>query len=175
LGKGNDRVIHAAKKLSDEGLDFKVEFIEWGQDVDASKKLIAELGIEKKFNWAPSMRKRELLIAYLRASAVIDQFVFPAMGGVTFEALAMGRPVISYLDADQVGEFFGEVPPLHNCSTASEVAKAMKSVICDSKTNIALGEAAQDWVRKYHSSERVLDIQIGAISKILDASHHVNP
>ena len=87
----------------------------------------------------------------------------------------MGRPVISYLDADQVGEFFGEVPPLHNCSTASEVAKAMKSVICDSKTNIALGEAAQNWVRKYHSSERVLEIQIGAISKILDASHDVNP
>jgi glycosyltransferase involved in cell wall biosynthesis len=171
LGKGNDKIIHAAKILSDQGADFKVEFVEWGQDVDATKKLISDLGVDRHFGWRPAFRKRELLIEYLRAAAVIDQFVFPAMGGITFEALAMGRPVISYLDAQQLGTFFGEAPPIHNCSTAEDIAKAMHSVIYDAKANIKLGQDAQNWVRKYHSSERVLDIQLRAISTILDAEN----
>ena len=82
------------------------------------EELVTEVGDwavytrKEMIDWLPTMKKRDLWRAYLEANAVIDQFLTPAMGGITFEALILGRRVISHLDFDQNDDFFGRRPPI---------------------------------------------------------------
>jgi hypothetical protein len=48
------------------------------------------------------------------------------MGGITFEALILGRRVISHLDFD---DFFGRRPPILQCSSIEEIGEAVRVVI----------------------------------------------
>jgi hypothetical protein len=108
------------------------------------------------------MRKDEPWDHYLSSSAVLDQFDLRALGGVTFEAMMLGRRTISNIDAEVMVKFFGEAPPLHNCATPQEIAAAMIEVIDDPEDKAGRGLANRQWMERYHSAHRVVDLQVSA-------------
>ena len=118
MRKGNEIFIAGAADAAKTNRNFRIVFVEWGVDVDRSRKLIRSLGIEDLVSWIPTMNKSELRQAYCNNHAVIDQFLTPAMGGVTFEAMALGRRVMTRIDIEQTTVFFGAPPP---CLTADSV------------------------------------------------------
>ena len=69
--KGNDVLIRAVSLLVPSGHDFIVEMIEWGEDLDESKKLIKDLGLQNRFRWLPQMQKKALWEKYLASDVVI--------------------------------------------------------------------------------------------------------
>lgn len=166
-GKGNDLVIRAAALLLAEGLDFRVRFVEWGQEVDLSKALIAQLGCAQVFEWVPQMRKTALWDNYLDAHCVIDQLIIPAIGGVTFEAMALGRPVITRIDTPVLTRFFGEAPPVYSATTTEEVAAAMRAVIVDPGDRAERGPACARWILAYHSADRIVELQARAYRELV--------
>jgi glycosyltransferase involved in cell wall biosynthesis len=141
--------------------------VEWGKDLDASRNLIAELDLADYVEWLAPMRKRDLWKQYLRSHAVIDQFLTPAIGGVTFEAMALGRRVITALDPVVTEEFFGATPPVFISQTTNQIAEALCRVAADPDDCAGVGEAARDWFRRYHSAERIIDLQVDAYSRML--------
>lgn len=165
--KGNDAIIRAAKILHDQGLQFKVTFILWGKEIDKSQALINELNIAEHFEWVNPMRKNQLWLAYLSSAAILDQFVVPAMGGVGFETLGLGRRLITRLNMTVAAEFFGEAPPVYNAHTPEEVAAAMQQVIADPYDTLGVGDKAQQWVKQYHSGEAILVKQLQQYSEII--------
>jgi len=165
--KGNDRLIRALALIRDEGLPCRVVLFEWGRHVDESKRLIEELGLGERVSWSPTLRKRELWARYMSAHAVVDQFLTPAMGSVVFESLALGCRVITALDEPTVTEFFGEMPPVLSAQDPEEIAAAMRLVIADPEDADGVGPAAQDWFRRRHSSERIVELQLAAYERIL--------
>lgn len=158
--KGNDRIIRALRMLKDQGLSCRLDAIEWGVDVGASRALAAELQVEDMVNWLPKLKKRDLWRRYLTSHAVLDQFVAPAFGGVTFEALMLGRRVITAVDEAEMTRFFGEAPPLYNCRTAEEIAEAMARVIADPGDDAGDGQRNQDWMQARHSADAIVRIQV---------------
>ena len=118
MRKGNESIFARYSPVAKTNRNFRIMLVEWGVDVQRSKDLIRSLGIEDMVVWRPTLNKAELREAYLSSDVVVDQFVIPAMGGVTFEAMALGRRVITRLDEDQTAEFFGAAPP---CLTADSV------------------------------------------------------
>lgn len=168
MGKGNDLIIRASARLVSEGRRFRVRFVEWGQEVDLSKALIEDLGCESVFEWVPQMRKTELWDNYLDCHCVIDQLVIPAIGGVTFEAMTLGRPVITRIDAPVLERFFGEAPPVLCASTVDETAAAMQAIIEDPGDVAGLGGACQRWIRDFHSSGRVVELQARAYQHLME-------
>ena len=160
--KGNDRVIHAARILKDKGLAFKILFAEWGMDVERSKKLIAELGLEDCITWLPIMRKKGLWDMYMTVDVIIDQFIMPSLGGVSFEALTLGKPVISYDDGYTNRHCFGAQAPLVSAREIPEIAAVMEDLILHPEKLEPIGEASREWAKKYHSSDRIVDIQLNA-------------
>jgi glycosyltransferase involved in cell wall biosynthesis len=160
--KGNDRVIRAARILKDKGLAFKILFAEWGMDVERSKQLIAELGLEDCITWLPIMRKKQLLEMYMAVDVIIDQFIVPSMSGVSFDAMTLGKPVISYDDGHTNRLFFGAQAPLISAREISEIAAVMEDLILHPEKLGPIGEASREWVKKYHSSDRIVDIQLNA-------------
>jgi glycosyltransferase involved in cell wall biosynthesis len=167
MSKGNDQVFRAVQTLHEEGFEFRVLCIEWGEDLEASKQLIAELGCERFVSWRPPMRKQELWTAYDRCVAVLDQFILPAMGGVTFEALALGKRTISRIDESVLSSFFGQAPPVMNAATADEISGAMRAVLLDPHDEGGIGRASGQWVDNYHSPERTVRLQVSAYEAML--------
>lgn len=157
--KGNDILLRAAGIVAAEGLDFRLILVEWGKEIDDSKTLIAELGIADKVSWVGTMQKRELWEAYCRAHAVVDQFTLPALGGVGFETMALGRRLITAIDHDQLAQFFGEAPPCLAASSVDQCAARLRQVITDPDDAAGLGLAAAKWMHDYHSAERIVAIQ----------------
>lgn len=160
FAKGNDVFFRALAKVLKEGQVVKIILVEWGRDVDASKKLLSELGLSKFVTWIPPMKIDELWKCYLHCHVVVDQFIIPAFGRVTFDSLIFGKRVISNLDKKTAKEFFGEIPPMLVAGNISQATKAVKAVLDDPDDNKKIGEASSKWAEKYHSSQRILDLQL---------------
>lgn len=166
--KGNDRVFRAVRRLKDDGLDFVLKAVEWGKDLEASKILISELGIEDRVKWVPVMRKKDLWTCYLACDAVIDQFLVAAFSGVTFESMILGKPVIASLNSEEMISYFGSIPPVLNCVTEDDICAAMRSIISDRKESQELGLRSQDWMKQYHSADRIVAVQTQCYASLVD-------
>lgn len=165
--KGNDVAIRGAALLKARGHDFRLVLGEWGEEIGLSRELIAELGIADRIDWAKPLPRHKLWPAYMRARAIIDQFRSPAFGGVSLEALALGKRLITGYDHGLGGAFFSAPPPIHNCRTAEQVADAMEACLRDPTDESGLGRAAQDWMRREHSVARQLREQFSAYEALL--------
>jgi glycosyltransferase involved in cell wall biosynthesis len=164
--KGNDVFIRAAGRIAPD-CDFKLVLVEWGQEVAASKRLIDKLGLSSKVEWVQPMSKADLWKYYCSCHVVVDQFVVPALGGVGFESMVLGRRIITAIDRGQTALFFGEAPPCLNANSVDECASRMQEVIEDPLDTKGCGEAARRWMATYHSAERMVALQSKAYSNLL--------
>lgn len=166
--KGNDVIIRAASLLAQRGLSMRVVFVEWGKEVDLSRELARDLGVEHMVEWVPPMPKRDLWKWYCASNAVVDQFVMPALGGVGFEAMALGRVLITRFGKAELRHFFGAAPPALNATTAEEVASAMQSVIDDPTDMRGIGRDSIHWISNFHSARRIIEIQMSAYTRLME-------
>ncbi len=167
FSKGNDVIFYSVAELKNEGYKFRIELVEWGIDVEASKKLIKKLSIEDFIIWVPQMSKKQLWKKYLTANAVIDQFMLPALGGVGFEVMALGKRLLTAMDMDQAERFFGASPILYDVRDQETLTRSMKMVLDDPTDQKEMGNKASDWIQMYHSADRICQIQMNAYQKLL--------
>jgi hypothetical protein len=165
--KGNDVAIRAAAEVARETRNFRLIFVEWGQEVVDSKNLIEELALSDLVEWIPTMPKRELWQRYCESHAVIDQFVVPALGGVGFEAMALGVRLISAINRDQTASFFGKEPPCLAAGSVAECAARMREVLADPLDHQGRGAKASRWMSTYHSAERIVALQCKSYRNLL--------
>ena len=172
--KANDRIVLAARQLTKSGIkDFRIRFVEWGVDVDATRKLIAKYRLQAYFEWVPPMPKGKLWGEYLRAHAVVDQFLIPAIAGVSFEVMGLGRRCIT-ADNGSNAIFYGEQPPLLSASTVDEIAERLKQVIADPGDTAGIGSQGREWMRRYHSAERIRSILERSVAIMLQTQREHN-
>ena len=172
FAKGNDRFVRALALIRGAGVSFRAVLTDWGRDAAATRDLVADLSLDDVVEWIEPLRKRLLWQQYLSAHAVVDQFITPAMGGVTFEALALGCRVVTALDMETARDFFGAPPPLFSASDTEEIAAALESVARDPLDVAERGPAARRWFEQYHSADRVVDLETRAYERILAAHGH---
>jgi glycosyltransferase involved in cell wall biosynthesis len=165
--KGNDVIIRALERVREHDRNFKMVFVEWGREVNDSRALIRELGLEANVEWVPTMGKQELWQRYCTAHAVLDQFVMPALGGVGFEAMTLGSRLVTRLDVATLALFFGRAPDAFQASTPQEVADALIRVIEDPLDREGMGERAREWISKYHSAGRIVALQAAVYEELL--------
>ena len=158
--KGNHLIIDALAEVVGEGHDnFQLKFVAWGTDVDASRRRIADLGLDPYVTWIEPVTRSDLWQLYVDADAVLDQFVISGMSGVTFETLALGCRVITRDDGICNREFFGEGPPFMAASSTAEIAAHFRQLLADPEDWAGRGKAGQDWMRKFHSAIRFISLQ----------------
>jgi len=103
----------------------------------------------------------------MSVQAVNDQLLLPALGGVGFETMTLGRRLLTAMDMKLAKKFFGAEPPLFDVRDAVSVKAAMLSVLKDPDDLQGVGRDAREWIRCYHSADRVCQIQLDAYRKIL--------
>ena len=164
MAKGNDRYLRAAKRLLDRGRNnFLLRCVDWGVDREASRALVAELGLIDHVRWMPVMPKGQLWAAMVDAHAVMDQFLLSAFGASAIEAFALGCRLISCDNGVNNAVFFDEAPPFLAAATADEIAARMEQVMDDPDDEAELGRKGVDWIAHHHSAERIHALQMAAL------------
>ncbi|MGI3903986.1 MAG: hypothetical protein ACRYGP_33275 [Janthinobacterium lividum] len=165
MAKGNDLYFRAGRLLLDQGRsDFLFHCVDWGVDREASRALVAELGLTNHVKWSPMMPKGHVWAAMVDAHSVIDQFLLSAFGAATVEALALSCRLISRDDGVNNAVFFAVPPPVLAAANAEEIKGRMLAVMDDPDDTARAGERGIEWVRKYHSADRIYALQMAAFT-----------
>jgi len=116
--KGTDIAIRALSKIKD---DVDVSMIAYGVDFERTLSLAYSLGLH--VNILPKVPHEKLNQYYWNADVVIDRFKLGSLGVVSLEAIACGRPVISYVSSEfqEYSNF-----PLKDVNTEEKIISTIK-------------------------------------------------
>ena len=132
--KGTDMAIRALSKIKDE---VKISIIRYGKDFDKTVKLAKSLDLELQVLEKVSHDKtREY---YWSHDVVIDRFKLGSLGMVSLEAIACGRPVVTFVSSEYVEykDF-----PLKDVGTEEKIVEAVA------------GSDAKLWEKEYRYLEQ---------------------
>jgi glycosyltransferase involved in cell wall biosynthesis len=93
--KGTDIAIKALSKIREE---VEVSIVQHGKDFEKTKALASSLGLSLKV--LPKSPHEKLNEYYWDADVVIDRFALGSLGMVSLEAIACGRPVLSWVSSE---------------------------------------------------------------------------
>lgn len=166
--KANDVFLNALAVMRAQGLRVGLVACAWGRNVEASRALLRDLGMDRHVRWEPPMAVRKFLRTARACGIVVDQFRLGAFGGVTFKSLAAGVPVCTRLDEDEARTSFGVAPPVINCSTREDLLLTLPPLIQDRGRLETLARASREWIEHHHGGRQVLAAQVRAYLDHLD-------
>lgn len=147
--KGNDRLVRAFARFVRGRPRALLLLLNSGVDVEATRKLIAALGIEENVKFLNRLRKGELIEMIKSVDLVADQFNIGAFGGSALEVMACGKPLLTYLKEDCALACYGELPPLFNGRTENEILRQLNQAA--NSDCAGMGLAARGWMEKHHN------------------------
>jgi glycosyltransferase involved in cell wall biosynthesis len=132
------------------GIKAKLVMLEYGNDVQHSKQLVKELGIEQHVSWFPKMYRKDLMYLIKNADVCCGEFDRSYLTfGTVIEAMILKKPVIHYREDSLYEKFYPELYPMLHAREPEEVEKAIDYAIKHPEEIKGIGEQAQQWVRKY--------------------------
>jgi glycosyltransferase involved in cell wall biosynthesis len=168
--KGNDRLLRGFAKYVQRNRKAKLVTVEWYQsieDLQMSKQLVAELGIQENVTWVPVMPKDKLIEYYQKSTAIFDQFLFGAFGTTTPEALSCGKPVVGYVESKYWQKYHAEPPPVLNASSTDDIYNAMLKLE-DQQLQIEQGRRGREWIMRNCDCSLVASQQLEVYKKVLE-------
>jgi len=149
--KGNDLAIRgfAAYLQRAAHADTMLVLVAKGRDVQASRRLVAELGIGANVQWVQEMTRADLAQLYHGASVCLGQFGPPVITGATIEPLACGTPVVAWVgEAGGPVPTYAEAPPVINTRSVDGIAQGLASMLDDPDAQAAGSQAAWSWAAR---------------------------
>ena len=158
--KANDVFLRAFGQLRAEGASVGLICCSWGQNVADSQALLKDLGCSAYVRWVKPMAMVRFERMAKACDCVVDQFKLGAFGGVLFKAMAVGAPVLTYLDEHRLQEQYAEVPPVINCKTESEIIGNARTLIDNPSMLASKKHASRAWIKKYHGKDATVNAQV---------------
>jgi glycosyltransferase involved in cell wall biosynthesis len=181
--KRNDRVIRAFARFL-QGTRYRrpaLVMFAYGPDVEASRRLVAELGIEGAVIWMPTSERRELLVGLRHATLVANAFRegYADLGGVTIEAMAMGVPVLNNVATirDRPEHPFATAP-IVQALTEDDLLAILRDQEARPEHYRQLGARGRDWFRdnlERSLARRYLELAQRAGGRKVDESAPARP
>lgn len=159
------RFVHAPSSRRKKGTDFIEKAIAELQ----AKGYKVELVLAEKL---PHHKIREL---YEISDVGIDQVLYGWHGKVSVELMALGKPVVCFIEPDYL-KYRPDLPIVS--ATPMDLTQVLEGLIVNSDLRRALADAGKQYVAKYHDVERIADQLLGiygitpksmVINKIEDA------
>lgn len=156
--KHNDWLVRSFASLIKERPELKPRLliVEYGTDVETTKQLITELGINAYVHWLPKMDRRELMWLLSRVDIGVGEFYdVPRLlwGGTGWEALASGKPLLQGFNF-AVGEYeqiFGHPPPpILPVRTRDDILRHLLDMADHPEKVEVIGRDAKTWFNRYN-------------------------
>ncbi len=132
-------------------------FIEKGDDVEETKKLIKELHIDHLVTWKSVLSQQEVHEQYMAADIVFDQLgdALVSMGGL--EAMAVGRPLIANAKEEIFDNVLMESTQICNAKTEIDVFNWLEKLCLDANFRLEKGVTSRAFVLKHFSQQAVIN------------------
>lgn len=156
----------AFAELSKKYPDLGLVAVEWGSDIDRSKDLVAELGIDSKVTWINFLPLRESIAAIEGAEVAIDQFADPILGVFGPETMAVGTPCVSYLTRDALEWCLPEMPPIFLAHDHESAVEAMERALRVDREDHK--RKTQSWMTRYYSSKVVVEQHLKLFADVMN-------
>ncbi len=162
ISKGNDIFLKGLAKFKAENpaQKFRCYLFAYGADVEASKALIAELGLEADIVWLPVMLRREILAVLKRADIGVGQFGVESwyLYCSNAEILATTGVYLGHRDDAFYERKNCDLYPMLNANSSDEIAVELKHFV-EQKGHTQMGKTAIEWLKKYNETEFLNNIQ----------------
>ena len=130
--------------------------LEYGPDVQETKKLIVSLGIEKFVVWLPIMKRKEIMWLINKSTVICGEFhdlPRTIWGSTGWEALAAGKPLLQYFDFEE-GEFFNcyniPEPPILKVNKQEDILFHLNEIASNKENYEKLSKETLFWFKKYN-------------------------
>jgi glycosyltransferase involved in cell wall biosynthesis len=144
-GGGSVRIVHAPQHRHYKGTRFLLEAVE---------RLRAE-GLDVELSLVEGRTTEEAREEYRRADVVADQFLIGAYALLAIEAMALGKPVVCYLDP-RLARYHPEWRDTPIVSANPDtLADELRRLVVDADLRRELGRRGPEYVRRVHSLEAV--------------------
>ena len=154
--KGADVLLKAANRLAQSGHKFRVTIVGDGPERARLEKMVDELGIRSKVEFAgwvpPEIVNRTLYGAIAVVIPSVCEDVAPL---VALEQMAYGRLIIAS-DIGGLGELVGEYGMKFPASDANELAICMLRVMKDSGATSDMVNRARGYVEERFTAQRMI-------------------
>lgn len=167
--KGNDRFLRAFVRLAKVKNNVHLITINRGQDFQKSLEILNVPELKGKFTILPeTLPQCQLPEIYAKVDAVVDQFVAGSLGLIGQEAMASEKPLITHLDKELYLKIYGEIPPILNAKTETEIYDSLVQLLSDTKMHDRIGKDSRKWLLKHHNPDMVIGKYIYLYKSILD-------
>lgn len=154
MEKGNDVFIKGLAQVATEvSRGIGAVFVDWGESVEASKTLLADLGIADRVKWIDLQHNCNMSRYIDACDLVADQFYLGSFGNIMPRALAQGTPSMLYLDEEAHRWCYPKLPPVVNAATPEAVCAGLRRAVADRDYLLTLSEAGRAWYSAYHSRD----------------------
>lgn len=167
--KANDIFLRAFCELRKQGYRVGLVCCEWGKNVAETRDLLKENDCEKYVRWVKPLG----IVRFERMSracdCVVDQFKLGAFGGVLFKAMAVGAPVLTYLNEQLLKDQYAQMPPVLNCATTEEIIQCVKLLISDPAQLAEKQNQSRQWIKNFHGKRETVNAQCDQFRKLMPA------
>lgn len=165
--KANDIFLMALGDLKRAGMSVGAVCCEWGSNVAQSRVLIEHEGLNGCVSWVKPMTNVRFERMAMACDMVVDQFKLGAFGGVLFKAMAVGSPILTYLNESRLLEQYAEVPPVVNCRNREEIVAKVSALLRNPDKLRKLGEQSRKWIKAHHAKESTVNLQTAQFRQFL--------
>ncbi len=145
LDKDEVVIVHAPSKRAIKGTEYITEAVE---------KLSQKYRI--KYILIENMTNDEAIKVYSEADIIVDQLFIGTYGVFACEAMALGKPVITYISDDMMKNFPEQLPIVS--SSIYRIEKTLEEMIQDGEKRRALGLEGRKYVENYHDYRKVASL-----------------
>lgn len=131
--KGTDYVMHAVDQIKKEGYEFRFKLVE-------------------------NMTHSDAMSVYQQADIIIDQLRIGWYGVLAVEGMALGKAVVSYIRHD-LRHYLPYPAPLA-IANPDNVVDVMRFLLENPKERQRIGKAGADFVKDYHSSDKIASMLV---------------
>ena len=132
-------IVHAPSKRKVKGTEYILKALE---AIDKPFKLVL---VENK-------TQEEALEIYKTADIIIDQLLIGTYGVYTIESMALGKPVIVYIDEEMKTTFPSELPLVS--ADINTIKEKVEMLIDKAEKRYHLGVQSRKYVEKYHNCRK---------------------
>ena len=129
---------------------------EWGDDVEYSKLLVKELGIQKQVLWLPLLARKQLILIMRECDISVGQFGVlhkRSWGSTTLESLSNRMPTLqtfNFTQKEYTDEFGYAPPPFLDVKSKNDVTKHLCDMYIDKDAKIRIGKLSKVWFDRHN-------------------------
>lgn len=138
------RIVHAPSSRRKKGTDF----------IEKAIENLKHKGYEIELILAEKLPQDKIKALYENSDIGIDQILYGWHGKVSVELMALGKPVICFINPKYL-KYRPDLPIVN--ADKNNLEHILEELINDKAARLRIGEKSREYVAKYHDVEKVVD------------------